>query len=248
MKTTQLVSALGLALTLAAAGGSCVYAEGNTNSQLQAAIKQAENAKNVAKENPSAKYPGIDKYLEKKIAQAEEIRKSGNGDAATMTQVLDEASEATYLLLGTNRTEAKAAATASTMARDNEPVEMLTEANEAQATVVQLAETEVKTPVVQTAEAKEVAAPVVTLANTTVKVTVADGDAEKQDATDEGTDAEVNDGEVAIDDTAETQDEVEVPNTGEKQAGIAELVIAGIAVVLITAGAATMIVKGKRNA
>lgn len=244
-------------MTLATVGGSAVYAEENINNQLQAAIAQAEKAQKKVQENPATAYLGLDKYLEKKIAQANEMYNNGTGDAEIMTKVLNEASEATYLLLGANSVEVKTVEEAA-------PAEISTRSrsgtsSRASMPAAELAETDEmavkgETVTVATEEDEKVAqaaVPVATLANTTISVTVGEKqqDDTEVDETAEKTVEEQIEDEI-VEDVLDAEDikDVEVPNTGEKKVGVVGLAIAGTVVVLLTAGAAVAIVRGKRNA
>lgn len=261
MKKAQVVGALGLAFILAGSGSAVFATDGagantklNTNNGLQSAIEKATEAKGVASTNSSTKYPGLEKYLDQKIAQANEIQKTGNGDSAAMTQVLNEAAEATNLLLGVNRQGITTSTAAGAAVRSNRTVKQSeTIANVTpEAQVAAQAEAKEGSVVAKAEPAADVKPEAVA---TTVKVTVThEPETEpvatmaKAEATAED-DAAKNDGKGTEAEPEAENTNVEVPNTGEEQrAGVAELIIAGVAVVLIMIGATTVIIKEKKNA
>lgn len=270
MKTTPIISALVLALTLTTLGSSLTFAAeseseivaqaaGSSSSALQTAINNAEKVAAQAKDNNYTKQLGLNHYLNQKLDLAKEIANGTNaGDADAMAQVLNEASNATKAFL--NNTP-KTVATASEKVSSEEKVEAAAPVAET-APQVTVATTSTKTT--------RTAQPAVQTLGTAITVTVAERpesdtstknttstqnnstkttsqNAKSSDKT--NTNLENDKAEVAEQkNDAEANEAVEVPQTGEpKKASVATLIIAGIAVVAATAGISAVILKGKRN-
>ena len=247
MKLAQITGALGLAFALAIAGSNFTYATDINNSQLTAAIARAEAAQKAAAEHPSTAYPGLSKYLAAQIAKAENIRKNG-GDTATMIQILNEASEAASLIASSasNNTTAQSA---TPRTATNTPAAPATQtaapASDTIATAVKVTVVSNPDTTKDTAPAAETPAPrTLSDAGTPVATTAETGTSAQETKTPETTDRSDAETDPAKDDDST----VALPNTGEVTSGVTELIIAGIAVVLITIGATVIIVKGKRNA
>lgn len=226
MRTTQFISALGLALAVAGAGCGLVYAEENlpaattqAENNLQTSISQAKIAQRYAEQHPSTTYPGLSKYLSQKIALAEQMASGQiSGDTDAMVQVLDEATEATNLLLGANRKQS---------AKKPEPIAR-TDASQ-----TEVASTKVQVTVVDPAAVSSLPQTTNGYAAETTN------DISAEDVQDE----------VPAKVASEAQDNnVDIPNTGENhRASVVTLVVAGLIVVAITAATAVVIVRSNRK-
>lgn len=233
MNKMHIFGALALTLTLSVANNSGIAkaeseslrAAGDDRSALNEAVQNAEQAKDFASKNPSSTYPGIEKYLEKLIKEADQVESQNVGE---LTDSLNAAARGANLALGANRhtTVAEAGNYNTTYNQTN-----------MQNRDSQVAETQLTV---------KVQAPTDATSKTDDSMRTSD----TERVTDNMTKSDVADNSTVQESSTEpNQEVVELPNTGNdtRRAGVAELVLAGVAVIFVTAGATAVILKSKKN-
>lgn len=226
MEKTQFLGAIGLAVTMSVSGASlnssmCEAMAENVNANLVTAVVRAENAREYAMQHPSDKYPGFVKYIDRLLGYAKADVVEDEGE---LIRALDDATIAVELMLG----------------------------SEAKAKVDEVANTKSMVEPTQERAAVKVSTGVLVANAQTNKGT---GTASIKELPDERADSamiideqpsENTDSHESVEDLVPGN--VELPNTGEtiRQAGIGELILAGLIVVVGTLGATVVILKDKK--
>lgn len=198
-----------------------------SSNELDVAIKQAEAARDYAKNNASATYPGIDKYIDKLLATA-----GRDGvDEAKIIESLNDAASLTYKLLSKNQVASNAGAelTSGMKVENTEiPTKVI-------AGVVDpiLLEEAMKNNNANTAQ-PGVVSPVATEEGTDD-----DGKEESEQIADNGDEV------AGKKEDAKTESTVDIV---EHEMGLTEILIAGAVVLVLGAGIAALMIRSRRNA
>lgn len=223
MRKTQVVSVLALMLVLG------IYTSGSTYAK-DSLVTAAEAAQAAPESSISAKYPGLDKYLDKMISQYEDNSSAGAAEA------LSEATEAVNLLKGVNvKTQSETVSTQpNSVSGASQNVPSAYSSN----------------PVAQVANTAETKQPEQVATNIAVKVeekpvvqaqeVVAESKVEEK--------TEGSKGSTKAEEQPEMTDDVELPNTGvEKKIGAGEMILVSAAVVIATVGATLMVLRSRKK-
>lgn len=227
MRKTQVVSVLALMLVLG------IYTSGSTYAK-DSLVTAAEAAQAAPESSISAKYPGLDKYLDKMISQYEDNSSAGAAEA------LSEATEAVNLLKGVNvktQSETTQSNTVSNASRNT----FVTYSSSSAAQVATVVETkqpeitkqpeQVATNIAVKVEEKPVVQAQEVVAESKVE--------EKTEGSKEST---------KVEEQPEMTDDVELPNTGvEKKIGAGEMILVSAAVVIATVGATLMVLRSRKK-
>lgn len=201
--------------------------------ELATAIRQAEAALDYAKNNPSATYPGIDKYIDKLLATA----RSEGVDKAKIIESLKDATSLTYKLLSKNQTVSNFEAVGGA------GLELASETKTENAEIPTKVVAGVVDPgLLQDAMNNNannsrpgVVSPVVSENNTGVD------DADAIEPVEDQDDKKVDDGKT------ETKPESNV-DIVEHEMGMVEILIAGAVVLVLGGGITALMIRSRRNA
>ncbi len=197
-----------------------------SNHELDVAIKQAEAARDYAKNNASATYSGIDKYIDKLLTTA---RREGV-DEAKIIESLNDAASLTYKLLSKNQVASNSGAglTSGTKVENAEiPTKVIagvvdpTLLEEAMKNHANTARPGVVSPVATEEETND----------------------EEKDGSEQITDK----GDEVADKKEDTKTEPAV-DIVEHEMGLTEILIAGAVVLVLGAGIAALMIRSRRNA
>ncbi len=237
-------SALALAAALAVAKVNWVAATGNSSlvqasatqmQALQEVTERAKAARDLVQQHPSEEHPGIAKYIDRLIGFAE----AGNiENIDELIAALDDAAYATPLLLGVGQDAAVQAQMeigvdfdTTSWDQDNMVVETAP-ATGVRTTTMQA--TGVRVEVQNNQEDKQREAG---LAKETVDPASESQNTEDLAGKQLGEELSVKD-----------EQAVELPKTGEvRKAGVAEFMVAGVVVMVVTVGVTLIVIKSKKN-
>lgn len=235
MRKTQVLGAAALVLVLGAGASECVLASGAAvQSAGTGLLGEAATAIAKPQSSLSEKYPGIDKYLQ-------DLTNKYDGSAGA-TAALTEATEAVNLLKNAKEpTRAKVETQAKVVVEATPHTVTQNTTRAANYNVHVAAEVVEK----KTAETKVSQQGKQVATNIAVKV-------EEKPAAQAEAAAEKSDDKTAEAEAEQPKDEpetVELPKTGEEtpKASVGQLILAGVAVVIITVGLTVMVLKGKKN-
>lgn len=226
MEKTQFLGAIGLAVAIGVSGaslnsGMCEAMAENANTNLAAAVVRAESAREYAMQHPSEKYPGFVKYIDRLLGHA---KANVIEDEEELIRALDDAAIAVELVLG-SEAKAKVDEVANTKSMV-EPTQERAAVKVYTGVLVANAQTNKG---IETTSIKE----------------LPDERADSAMIVDEQP-SENNDSHGSVGDVV--SENIELPNTGEttRQAGIGELILAGLIVAVGTLGATMVILKDKK--